>query len=211
MSEDGDLTGSWYFTPDNEELYVSDEDGSYMVATMYARYGYWLEYPNGEPTGIRTSASSPANMGDLNLAGEGDPVGDVTASYTGNAAGISVRDKTSGHFTAAVSLTATFGTAPMLGGSITGFEGKAVDPGWTVVLKQTALGATDANLTAGIAYGGEDAGVWTAQGYGPTPVDHDDNGATDLVNQRPEGFFGRFNANMLDGTVVGAYTTRADD
>ena len=37
---------------------------------------------------------------------------DVTASYTGKAAGISVRDKTSGHFTANVDLTATFGGKP---------------------------------------------------------------------------------------------------
>ena len=31
------------------------------------------------------------------------------------------------------------------------------------------------------------------------------------VNHRPEGFFGGFDANMLDGAVAGAYVTRADD
>ena len=69
---------------------------------------------------------------------------DVTASYTGKAAGISVRDKTSGHFTADVDLTATFGESPMLGGTISGFDGKAANPEWNVMLDDTALGGTAA-------------------------------------------------------------------
>ena len=59
----GNLTGSWYFTPaDGDELYIADsaEAGSYMAATMYARYGYWLTYaPDGSPTGVATYAAGP--------------------------------------------------------------------------------------------------------------------------------------------------------
>ena len=93
---------------------------------------------------------------------------DVTASYTGKAAGISVRDKTSGHFTANVDLTATFGASPMLGGTISGFDGKAANPEWNVMLADTAI--ADGSSETGVAYGGTVAGAWTAQGYGPAPV-----------------------------------------
>ena len=203
----GNLTGGWYFTPaDGDELYIADsaEAGSYVVADMYARYGYWLEYTDRDATAIRTFASSTANDVNLNLAGEGDPLADVTASYTGKAAGISVRDKTSGHFTANVDLVATFGESPMLGGAISEFDGNAADPEWVVFLPITAIANT--GTAAGVTYGGAltDAGAWTAQGYGParTTVDDDD------VTHRPEGFFGQFNANFSDGAAAGAYATR---
>ena len=116
----------------------------------------------------------------------------------------------SGHFDATVNLTARFEATPMLGGNITGFVGNAVNSGWNVVLNQTALNATDADFdTPGVAYGGAAAGAWTAQGYGPAETPEADGDPA--VNHRPEGFFGRFNANMLDGAVAGAYVTRADD
>ena len=205
------LTGSWYFVPDSTtELYVATETGAYMVATMYARYGYWLAYSSGEPTGIVTFASSTANQVNLDLTRGADATADVTATYSGSAAGISVRDKTSGHFTANVDLTAKFGAAigdSTLGGTINRFEGLATNPAWVVTLDETGL--TDAGALSagnGIAYGGAAAGQWTAQGYGPaqTPAE----GANPAVNHRPEGFFGRFNANFNDGIAVGAYATR---
>ena len=223
VDANGKLAGSWYFTPGSpDELYVANpaEAGSYMVATQYARYGYWLSYTadaDDDPNGVATYADeghSTTNTDNLNLAGdaEGNP---VTARYTGPAVGISVMNDSkgaaaaSGHFDATVSLTARFGATPTLGGNVTNFVGNAVNSGWNVVLNQTNLDTTDADLDNGIAYGGAAAGTWTAQGYGPvqTAAEGDDP----AVDHRPEGFFGRFNANMLDGAVAGAYTTRADD
>ena len=216
------LAGSWYFTPTStdDELYVAnpDEAGLYMVATQYARYGYWLTYEatNGAATGVRTYAAVGAegatNVENLNLGLDSDE-NPVTASYTGPAVGISVMNDSkgaaaaSGHFDATVSLTARFGANPTLGGNITGFVGNAVNAGWNVLLNQSAL--TDAAALGtgnGIAYGGAvSAGMWTAQGYGPAQVTEGD----EFTDSRPEGFFGRFDAEMLDGAVAGAYVTRA--
>ena len=47
----------------------------------------------------------------------------------------------SGAFTADVTLTATFGTFPLLGGYINGFKGNAVDPDWRVTLVEGAFTA----------------------------------------------------------------------
>ena len=213
---DGNLTGSWYFTPTNAgELYIADSDeGSYTPALMYARYGYWLTF--GEDGAVNTfasigntSATNPTNIDNLDLGGEGDPVADVTASYTGKAAGISVRDKTSGHFTANVDLVATFGESPMLGGAISEFDGNAANPEWNVLLANTGiteLGAAD--MGGGLTYGGvlPAAGNWTAQGYGPAQTPSD--AGNPVVDHRPEGFFGQFNANFSDGAAAGAYATR---
>ena len=44
---DGKLGAGWYFSPnDPKELYVANPDmaGMYVMATMYATYGYWLTY-----------------------------------------------------------------------------------------------------------------------------------------------------------------------
>ena len=174
--EDGTLvyTGSWYFVPDSTtELYVPAMAGSYTPAIMYARYGYWLTFDEQDGVAVNTFAlrgNTATNIVSLDLGGEGDPIADVTASYTGKAAGISVRDKTSGHFTADVDLTATFGeTSPMLGGTISGFDGNAANPDWNVTLDDTVLESTAAFAAqvGGITYGGLAAGNWTAQGYGP--------------------------------------------
>ena len=213
-AEDGNLTGSWYFTPDNpDELFVASTGGSYMMATMYATYGYWLTYnAQGEATGVALHTASTANTGSLDLgqAGTGDDATDVTATYRGSAVGISARGDASGQFTADVNLTAKFAVAPTLRGSISNFQGNAVG-NWSILLNETTLG-TDAALSAtGTTAGGGSPGVWTAQGYGPEPVDPDGptGPITDLVNQRPTGFFGRFSASFGDGSAAGAYTTRA--
>ena len=205
------LTGSWYFLPDSTtELHVSAMGGLYEVATMYARYGYWLTYDaEDDAAGVTTYAvkgHESTNTADLDLL-RGDATTDVTATYTGDAVGIAVRDKTSGQFTAAVTLTATFGaTDSKLGGTISGFDIAGTDPGWTVMLEKTLLtntavlsGVDAANI--GVAYGDHAAaGRWTAQGYGPD--------GDPAVASRPEGFFGQFNANFSDGAAAGAYATR---
>ena len=213
VNADGTLGSGWYFTPASPaELYVASSTaaGSYEVATMYATYGYWLTYTDGVASGIalysnNTGASTTLDLGQ---AGTGDDATDVTATYSGSAVGISKRGDASGQFTASVNLTATFAVAPMLRGSITNFQGGAVG-NWTVLLNETALNATAGFDANGTTAGGGAAGEWTAQGYGPAPINHDgDDGTTPLQNQRPSGFHGRFDANFGDGAAAGAFATR---
>ena len=222
QSAEGNLTGSWYFTPDSTTLlYVADPDtaGSYTPATMFAQYGYWLTFnAAGAATGISTAAAighANTNTAGLNLIRPAAATTDVTARYSGKAGGISTRGDASGHFTANVNLTATFGgevddttntndiSDSKISGSISGFEGKAVNSSWRVTLNDALL--SSAATGAGIAYGGAAAGAWTAQGYGPAPVDHDGDTGTPAQPQRPAGFFGTFSANFHDGMAVGAY------
>ena len=222
VNADGTLSAGWYFTPaDADALYIANPDmaGMYMAATMYATYGYWLTYnPSGtdDPAGAVASvvlhSSTAANTANLNLgqAGEAPNLTNVTATYSGSAVGISKHGDNSGQFTAAVNLTAKFAVQPTLRGSISGFMGDAVG-NWTVILNETNLDATNANFTAGTTSGGGTPGVWTAQGYGPEPVDHDGDTNTALQNQRPTGFHGRFTANFGDGAAAGGYATRADE
>ena len=214
---DGNLTGSWYFTPDSTTaLFVKNPDmaGMYMAATMYATYGYWLTYTDGAATGIALYANNTGASTTLDLGqdGTGADATDVTATYSGSAVGISKHGDNSGQFTADVNLTATFAVAPMLRGQISNFMGDAVG-NWTVILNETALVVADADFASpGTTAGGGAAGTWTAQGYGLAPINHDgDDGTTPLVNQRPEGFFGHFSANFGDGAAAGAYATRADE
>ena len=211
-SGDGNLTGSWYFTPDSTTmLYIANPDmaGSYMVANMYAEYGYWLAFDaDGAATGINTGArqGQTTNTASLNLIRPASATADVTARYSGKAGGISTRGDASGHFTANVNLTATFGAAvtdSSLSGSISGFQGSAANPSWRITLDDATLDANAAG--SGIAYGGAAAGAWTTQGYGPAPIDHDGDTNTPDQNQRPAGFFGTFNANFHDGMAAGAY------
>ena len=207
---DGNLTGSWYFTPgDTDELFVMGTGGSYMVATMYARYGAWLTYAgetDANPNGVSMYAAATANTTRLDLEQGGTPAADVTARYTGKAAGISVHNKASGRFTADVNLTAKFAAIPTLRGSISNFQGNAVGS-WSVILNQANLDTAAASAT-GTTSGGGIPGAWTAQGYGPAPDDHDGDSRTDPVNQRPTGFVGTFNANFGDGMAAGGYATR---
>ena len=213
----GNLTGSWYFTPDSPtELFVPAKAGGYMIATMYARYGAWLTYANADATsatGVSRYAAvghSTTNVASLELGqeGTGDAAKDVTARFSGKAAGISVHNKTSGRFTADVNLTAKFAETPTLRGRVTNFQGNAVG-NWTAILNETDLEAAANFANPGSTAGGGEEGTWTAQGYGPAPVNHDgDDGTTPLVDQRPEGFFGTFNANFGDGMAVGGYATR---
>ena len=189
---------------------------------MYARYGYWLGFDatSGDANAITIGATlghSTTNTGSLNLIRPSTATADVTARYSGKAAGVSTRGDASGHFTANVNLMAKFGEAvtdSSLSGAISGFQGNAVNPNWRITLNESDLTADAALATAGtdgIAYGGAGQGVWTAQGYGPAPIDPDGSGPQTAQNQRPEGFFGTFNANFTDGMAAGAYTTRADD
>ena len=210
------LTGSWYFTPDaGDEWYVRNAaDTEYMAETLYARFGHWLDENVDDTllTDINTyamggGAGDGANTMGLDLT-VSDTLMDTSATYTGEAAGMSLHKEFDGQgaivpgslqsaaFTADVELTATFGDdaeAATLGGTVTGFEGGATDPDWEVIL--LTRGFADANFDSGTTTASGQDGVWTAQAFGPTAG-------------RPTGIFGGFNAHFSDGHAAGAYATR---
>ena len=204
VSAEGALTGSWFFTPDLPmESYIAADDGmGYGPETLYARFGHWLTVVAGSGETTMHAYASTAAMGNPAL---GAPAGDLTessASYAGTAAGMSVHmtfdDQgartgiSSGAFTADVSLTARFGAAPAVSGTISGFEGNAVDEGWSVELGEAVLSGS---IETGESRGTGQAGAWTARAYGET-------------DQRPAGILGGFNAHFTDGHAAGAYATR---
>ncbi len=214
------LVGSWYFTPTSPmEFYVNAAgETDYSPEENYARFGHWLVVDaNGEATvhtyavgGNSATNTSNLDVTTVNTGPDATELTDTEATYTGTAVGMSLHKEVDAHedavkgtlrsgaFTATVNLTAKFhATAPMLGGSITGFtsvnDGGNVDPNWSVSLTETAF--TGAAVAAGVANTDGQDGTWTAQGYGP------DGG-------RPVGIFGDFNAHFSDGHASGGYATR---
>ena len=201
------FTGSWYFTPTSPmQDYVKD-GMTYTAETMFATFGHWLT-STGDPLvwTVNTFATSGiTDNGDLTTVNAaGDTLTDTSATYSGEAVGMSVLKTTnaagdgqnidSGRFTADVALTAEFGTGPMLSGHIDNFQGSAVG-NWRVTLEKRAFTGTFADGAASSS--GRD-GVWQATSYGATDA-------------RPTGIFGGFNAHFLDGHAAGAYATRKDD
>ena len=205
------FTGSWYFTPLNPMTYyqgTTTEDGTYPAETAYAQFGHWLTV-NGDDVIVHTFASR--GVGEVNAAlalnVNTTTLVDKSATYEGTAAGMSLHKEVdgngavmpgtrqSGAFTADVTLTATFGQSPELGGYINGFKGDAVDPDWRVTLVEKALVADLATVEAGTTTASAQDGEWSARGYG-------------AEDERPTGFFGGFNAHFTDGDAAGAYATR---
>ena len=227
VNADGTLSSGWYFTPTNAmEYYVesSTTAGSYIVANLYARYGYWLAFDgtSGDATGVTpysalgNTATNTANL-DTDVAPGST---DTSATYTGKAVGVSVHEVTdthdnrlsisSGKFTADVTLNAKWAATARLGGTVSNFQGNAVDPRWSVTLTETDIANDDSTVTvaAGVAQGdaGQTPGAWTAAGYGPPQTPAQDG--NDAVDHRPTGFHGTFNANFTDGAVAGGYAVR---
>ena len=213
----GKLLGSWYFTPRfPKETYVMPANAnSYTAETDYATYGYWFQVAANGAVTVNTVAgrgtpadgtAAPTTTG--NVIGAATDDLELSASYTGTATGISAVQTfssggqtsiKSGSFTADVRLDATFGPAARISGRVWNFQGDAVGA-WTVMLTQPETGAdfVNAGMTAGVAKGGGDDGVWTAIPHGPDDA------------KRPTGIFGRFNAHFSNGHAAGAYATRKD-
>ena len=205
------LTGSWYFTPaDKEKSYVlASNNRDYEAETLFAQYGHWLTEDDTGLVTVRTFAMSEGNASNL-AVNVTDTLTDKSATYTGRAVGMSFRkqlnsdgtvvdgSRQSGAFTADVSLKATFGDAPMLGGTVNNFtsaNGDAVNSDWSVTLREGAFAnATLANGIARTSTTTQD-GVWSAASYGED-------------GKRPDGIFGGFNAHFSDGHAAGAYATK---
>ncbi|MYF98183.1 hypothetical protein F4212_03475 [Candidatus Poribacteria bacterium] len=223
VGADGTLSDGWYFSPSNAMTYyilnptaANRNEKLYVPDTDYVAFGHWLapDTTDDTLTHIHTYAYPAGNIANLRLGEDAGEDAVNTATYTGEAVGMSVH-KTfdgngkrtgmhSGAFTADVSLTAKFGTTPMLSGTVNNFQGGAhTDSGWSVALQETNLDSTSASFSTGIAKGSGQAGDWTAQGYGPAQN-------ADGTNNRPTGFFGNFMAHFTDGHASGAYATRKD-
>ncbi len=194
------FAGSWYFTPAAPMTWyirASAED-DYAEETLFVRFGHWLtsETTDGVTTWTvnRYAYTGGATTPELGV----DEDLDGTAEYTGDAAGMSVYksgdDIDSGAFTATVNLTATFGATPTVKGTVSNFDGTAVNTGWDVELLSMPLGTVAPGTPGTTVTDGQD-GEWTGQAYGP-------------ADARPEGIFGGFNAHFSDGHVAGAYSTR---
>ena len=217
----------WYFTPVvhstrhgslgyNTKLarYIdSDGDGTYELVS-YVDYGMWLEGADDELVLHRrvnlVGPSGPPSTLDYSSAG--------SATYSGDARGLSARTvgtgddavTASGHFEADVTLNATFGTSPELGGMINNFrpvEGQGdghVNTDWSLTL-----------IPESIPTSGDDPGIisegqfqevfrngskWNATPYGER-------------SEHPDGFYGGFNAIWTDdfgqptGAAAGVYST----
>ena len=220
----GDLTGSWYFTPDSGDTwYTGTTTGgvtTYSAETLYVRFGHWLTQA-GVPlvttintyamTGAGTTVVTDYDIATVNTAANATTLTDSSAKYSGMAAGMSFHNQVdadgmvvagtrqSGAFTADVNLEATFGGGPTLGGTVSNFQseanGDAVDSNWEVEMQVRPF---DGNFDAGRTVATGQDGVWSSQAYGA--------GAT----ERPEGIFGGFNAHFTDGHAAGAYSTRKD-
>lgn len=209
---DGKLGAGWYFSPTSPKAYYqnktddsttpADESLEYEAETLYASYGHWLSVSGTDWT-VHSFATSGATTG-ADVSTVGDDTNNLanSATYSGKAAGMSVR-KTgsgdsqtvdSGRFTANVSLSAKFGATPTVSGTINNFVGDAVGSGWSVALGSATLAAGSFNSSTATASGRD--GTWRAQAYGGD------------TSKRPAGIFGNFTAHFTDGDATGAYATR---
>ena len=219
----GKLVGSWYFSPAGAGTHwVRNTDAAtlaetpYVQDSRYATYGHWLtqDATSGDWT-VNTFANASSGSGALaadtglaSTAGGVDADEGDKASYSGSAAGMSVRvtgsgdSKTtdSGAFTADVTLSASFGGTPTVSGTVNNFVGDAANAGWSATLESVALGAVDATsiTSTGVVVASGRNGLWGANAYGTAD------------DERPSGIYGGFSAHFTDGDAAGAFATTKD-
>ena len=219
------LTGSWYFAPDDGDTATytegtGDAAGTYSLEdpANYVRFGYWLSIPSGTSnvTTINRYVDGPdaqTTAGVYAIDVTVPAFAGSSATYEGDALGMSVvwendgngraveGTLASGGFTADVELKMLFGvgTGAALSGTISNFQGSAVNSGWEVELKNGAL-ASGTFASPAPTDGGDTAGEWTATAWGGS--DAADSQA------RPAGVFGAFDADFTNGAAVGVYSTR---
>ena len=225
---DAEFAGSWYFyvvddstTTDDIETTADwvknpDEDDEYVLRSEqpHADWGVWLtdRLATSDQPGklIRYYWNAgPAPGGDWN-ADKSASGASNTATYKGDAVGVSTLYKsgddeaTVGSFTATAELTATFlqegVTTASLKGKITEFQGNAVNTGWELELLSSNLQtsgrlvAADADNRNTRANRSIALNTWDAQLYG-----------TGTDNDRPVGVVGDFDGRFRDGQAVGVF------
>ena len=219
----------WYFTPavnssrqaslgysPIETAYEdSDNDGTYEVV-RYVEYGMWLEGLDDDLTLHRRIGLVGPNSS-RNLDFGTNTALDGSATYSGDAHGLSARTRgtgnnattASGHFTADVELNVTFGGTPLtaIRGTIDNFRPVSgqgsdhVDRRWSVSLyspvpNNYSGGRVGGDVTITAPDGDGDWG-WTAYGE---------------FQERPAGFYGDFDVEFYDdntdatnGAAAGLY------
>ncbi len=210
--------GTWVFTPAaGATSPVADSD--------YLHYGFWLKRTtddDGVLTYNEVETFAGSSLGDATVASVTG-----TAKYDGDAVGVYVMDtyksdgkvdaSTSGHFTADVNLTATFGQVTEGGegtiaqnllnsitGTISGFDlsGGEDASGWEVDVAGDIAnnGVADGGTARGSGKDGP-AGSFTGMFQGDDM--NDENAAI-----APKALVGEFNADFSNGAVAGAYGAR---
>ena len=204
------LVGMWEFTPDSGAMVdVSDKD--------YMHYGFWLDTTTKD--GAVSSYDTVQTFAFSSLPEDQRTLGSVTgtAEYSGGAAGVYVHNtlnpdstvavKTSGRFTADVSLNVAFDDSTTrkensIHGSISNFQLEHGEShNWNVGIT-AGIGSTFA-LESGVASGmkGNDGSL---AGQFHTP-----NGRA--AADAPEVLVGEFNATFVNGSAAGAFGARLDD
>ncbi len=213
------ITGDWVFTPAaGATSDVPDSD--------YLHYGFWLKKTTDADGAVTYNevetfaGSSVAASGDVNAV-----LG--SATYEGGAVGVYVKNvynsdrtldvATSGHFTADVSLMATFGQVPVsatdttgtiapnllntVSGTIDNFMLSGDEENeWSVAL-QGAITPGD-GTASGTAKGGVGDGSFSATFHG------DVTAAADGTVPQPGSVVGEFNAEFTNGSVAGGFGAR---
>jgi hypothetical protein len=208
------LTGSWYFTPDEEKAYFlrNEDDRDNYVSEFYAEYGYWLSdtgkvlntFSHVVSDSVTVENPTEGNWG-VNAA----DASDTDATYSGNAIGLYSKSSgsgenttyQSGHFSADAELNAEFGSgaAAKVSGIINNFrnaDNNIIDSAWSVGLN--AISSVDGTGSTPGETGIKNDGAWTAFSI------------ADDADSRPHTIHGTFNAHFSNGDVAGAYATRKD-
>ena len=213
------MSAGWVFTPAaGATSPVPDSD--------YLHYGFWLKKTTDADGAVTYNevetfaGSSVAASGDVNAV-----LG--SATYEGGAVGVYVKNvynsdrtldvATSGHFTADVSLMATFGQVPVSATDTTGTIAPNLlntvsgtidnfmlsgdeENAWSVAL-QGAISAGD-GTASGTAKGGVGDGSFSATFHGDVTT------AADGTVPQPGSVVGEFNAGFTNGSVAGGFGAR---
>ena len=204
-----EILGSWTFTPDSGAM-VDVADADFM------HYGFWLSTKTKD--GAVSSYDTVQTFAFSSLRKANGTLDEVTgtAEYSGGAAGVYVHNtlnpdstvavKTSGRFTADVSLNVDFDGSTTrvpnsVQGSISNFELEhGESQNWNVGI---TAGIDSFDLTGGVASGMKgNNGSLSGQFHAPT-----DRDAADA----PEVLVGEFNANFVNGSAAGAFGARLKD
>ena len=204
-------TGTWTFKATDPETRLMESPDA-----IYASYGWWLHKSEDDLT--YTASAFHAYRGtDAGTVGIADLRG--MARYTGGAAGkYALRGDTggtndAGHFTADVTLDATFGADHMISGTVSNFTGgDGMSRDWTVGLNASVI--SDTGAIAGDPEDSTDTDpqmtVWTIDG---TAGDADGSWSGTLREQGDDGvpgivtgtFHATYGHGGNDGRMVGAF------
>ena len=216
------MNDGWIFTPAPR---VTTDQPDYEDL----HYGFWLEKTTDEDGVLKYDEVETFAGSSIPVTATVDAV-DGSAIYDGGSTGVyvknvyteggSIESATSGHFTADVSLTATFGQvenddeqgtiAPSLLNTLTGtidnfdLSGGEVNE-WAVNLKGDIM-PTD-GTASGAATGGGTPGTFNATFHGLTPLTPSDDDADDAT-VAPGSVVGEFGANFSNGSVAGGFGAR---